>query len=373
MPRRAVEDPPLEIACDESGFTGTNLVEPGTVLAHASVRIEVAAAEELVGRLRAETGMSDGELKAHRLLRHRARPVLRRLLEPTGEPPLQAWVHLSDTRHFLIGRLLDTLLGESPPVATDIPGGCEPMRSISVELSSAAPRIFGEARWRRFLTLGAALLRAPGRRVPPNSVERFFDAVDDLAGRPAPPAVHTAVTALRAERGAGRIEDLRRADGWPPPLLEPLIPALTRSALRWGVSARRLRIVHDEQSVLTRGRIDEIAAVVRADRPACRLEVVRVDSRCDPRVQLADLVAGIARRAASGALLGQPDRELVELVSPLVDSSSAWIGDQWRSDADSDLDVGPDAQPTSAAAPATTETRRSVHGPSASTMAWSRP
>jgi len=57
----------IEIACDESGFSGGNLVGGGhsPVFAHASVRIELEAARELVQHLRREIGArGDGEYKS---------------------------------------------------------------------------------------------------------------------------------------------------------------------------------------------------------------------------------------------------------------------------------------------------------------------
>ena len=69
----------IEIACDESGFSGGNLVGGGhsPVFAHASVRIELEAARELVQHLRREIGArGDGEYKSPEILRPRRRPIV---------------------------------------------------------------------------------------------------------------------------------------------------------------------------------------------------------------------------------------------------------------------------------------------------------
>jgi hypothetical protein len=62
-------------------------------------------------------------------------------------------------------------------------------------------------------------------------------------------------------------------------------------------------VVHDEQSALTRGRVARLgtflAAAVSPAPPPLR-SFVQVDSRDDPRVQVADLLAGIARRRTPG-------------------------------------------------------------------------
>jgi hypothetical protein len=70
-----------------------------------------------------------------------------------------------------------------------------------------------------------------------------------------------------------------------PPPLEPLVPALAETLLFWSGGARSVSVVHDEQSAL--------AEAVSPAPPPLR-SLVQVDSRDDPRVQVADLLAGIA-------------------------------------------------------------------------------
>lgn len=72
---------PVEIACDESGFTGGNLTFRHTVFVHASVRIPAVEAEAEMQRLR-ERVAAHGELKASWLLRWCQDDDLRRLLGP---------------------------------------------------------------------------------------------------------------------------------------------------------------------------------------------------------------------------------------------------------------------------------------------------
>jgi len=88
--------------------------------------------------------------------------------------------------------------------------------------------------------------------------------------------------------------------------LEPLLPALAETVLFWSGGLRQVLVIHDEQSALTATRLRRLQQVL-ADRtdgavgPLTRISplagLVTVDSRDDPRVQVADVLAGIARRS----------------------------------------------------------------------------
>jgi len=81
-----------------------------------------------------------------------------------------------------------------------------------------------------------------------------------------------------------------------PPPLEPLVPALAKTLLFWSGGARSVSVVHDEQSAL--------AEAVSPAPPPLR-SLVQVDSRDDPRVQVADLLAGSpSARARAGRVAG---------------------------------------------------------------------
>jgi hypothetical protein len=97
-----------------------------------------------------------------------------------------------------------------------------------------------------------------------------------------------------------------------PPPLEPMLPALAETVLSWSGGQRQVLVVHDEQSALTADRLtrlqqmlandggpsaagaDQAASLPAGVSPLAGL--VMVDSRDDPRVQVADLLAGAARR-----------------------------------------------------------------------------
>ena len=293
------EDQAIEIACDESGFSGGSL-DGGhtTVFAHASVRIAAIRAESLVDRVRALTGGRGTEMKAVRLRRPHDRAVLEELLETAG-PHVR--VHLTDTALFVLARLADLVVA-----GTDSPGGQARSRALALRLYAADPTP-------EFLQRTANLVRTHNRWLPKDPVAAFY-ALPDI-----PAEIRRARPAIEEVRAAHE-RDRKRT-----PLMEPVIPALARTVEAWLATAREVTVVHDEQSALTRERLTDIGVAVARRHPGRRLAGVRlVDSRADPRVQVADLLAGIARRVASDALAGHGDDALTALLRPYVHPESTW-------------------------------------------------
>ena len=93
-----------------------------------------------------------------------------------------------------------------------------------------------------------------------------------------------------------------------PPPLEPLLTALADTVLTWSDGRQQVLVVHDEQSALTADRLrrlqhalsdgtDDGGADGETGHGVSPLAgLVTVDSRDDVRVQVADLLAGVARR-----------------------------------------------------------------------------
>ena len=321
MPAPATSE--TEIACDESGFTGGNLSFRHTVFAHASVRVSQDSAAEEMARLRRRVA-AHGELKASWLLRWCDHDDLVRLLGVDGVLA-GAVVHLSDTRLFLLRRLADALLGDGPVDGLDLPGRAPEGRAAATVLHQHGEQTYSAARWQEFLVTAGGALRAPSRWIPATVIDDLVTSLDELASLPAPGELRGVVELLRSR--VDRLRTVRRAlvdDPRTTPLVEPLLPAVAWAVLRWSPEHPRLRVLHDEQSALTPGRLADLSRRLERRHPGHTAEVVRVDSRDDPRVQIADLVAGIARRAATGLLTGEADQHLLDLVGPLVDPSSIW-------------------------------------------------
>jgi hypothetical protein len=104
-----------------------------------------------------------------------------------------------------------------------------------------------------------------------------------------------------------------------------MLPALAETVLFWSGGQRLVLVIHDEQSALKPSRLTRMQQVL-ADSQAAYIHdptgltsrrsplvgLVTVDSRDDPRVQVADLLAGIARR-----IVNTPnDHLLVPFISP---------------------------------------------------------
>jgi hypothetical protein len=314
--------PHREIVCDESGFSGGNLVGGhAPVFAHASVRIDEETASAVIAGLRRRMdGGPPGELKAGALLRPQYRDLVRDLLGPDGPLVGAARVHLVDTVYFALARLAD-LLGDSAEVVqgTDSPGRDPTARHAALVLRARGPATYGPDRWRQFLTRAADLMRTNSRWTAREPVAPFAAALDELLDTQG--EVADVLRPMRSRLpAAAAVRAALKADPKLPTLLEPVVPAFARAVAMWCPSGGTLSVVHDDQSAVTPERIAAIAAGTGL------IEVTLVDSRTDPRVQVADLLAGIARRVAGDQLAGRarPDDDLAALLSPTLDPESTW-------------------------------------------------
>ncbi|MFF0264686.1 hypothetical protein [Kribbella sp. NPDC004536] len=279
----------FEIACDESGFSGSNLLDPASpVITHASVDLDVPAAADLIGVLQ---NSRRSEYKSNRLLRPEQRPALEWLL---GELRGHAHVHAIDKTAYVAARVLE-LFTEEPSYGWGT--------SLGADHSETAELLRHRT---GFLAAFVDLTRTKRVRLMDHAaVDRFF------ATMPADVPALRAVTRARVEEVMQRLID---EDPDIPPPLEPLVPALAATVLHWCAGGRTVAVVHDEQSALTPGRVARVGAFLaaRVDPPPLR-SFVQVDSRDDPRVQVADFLAGIARRR-------KPD--LDELLQPFTCAST---------------------------------------------------
>ena len=303
-PMDAVGDAVVEIACDESGFSGTNLLDSATpVFTHASVDLRVDEAGELTEALRSGVRRSLNELKSGHFLRSpQAGEALEWLLAGLIG---RAHVFVVDKKYFLVTRIVDLFLTEpSYAAGTRL---SEDRRPAALALYRAGPTS-GRA-WIAFLTAFVELVRTKrGGRPDRSVVERFLHARDMVARAGLGEAAEAVLDGLSRTRVRAVLTRLAHDDRSIPPPLEPMLPALAETVLFWSGGQRQVLVVHDKQSALTAGRLRRLQQVA----PLAGL--MMVDSRNDPRVQVADLLAGVARRSPS---IGEDD-----LLQPFVSPTS---------------------------------------------------
>jgi hypothetical protein len=285
--------PVVEIACDESGFSGTNmLAAPTPLFTHASVDLGLDEAAELISVLRSGFRWSLREFKSGPFLRGpQADAALEWLL---GALSGRAHVYVVDKEYFLVTRIVDLFLVEpSYAAGTRLTQDDRPAALALYRAGRTAGR-----EWSVFLAAFADLVRTKRQRQPEHViVERFFQARDALAAAALGAEAESVLDGLSRTRVRAVVSRLARDDQSIPPPLEPMLPALAETILFWSAGQRQVLVIHDEQSALTASRLRRLQEVL-ADGAASPLAgLVAVDSRDDARVQVADLLAGIARRS----------------------------------------------------------------------------
>ncbi|WP_407561329.1 hypothetical protein [Streptomyces sp. 184] len=341
VPRDPAPAPGLELVCDESGYEGENLVGGITdVFAHAGVVIPVADAADCIRELRGRIRSPATVYKANHLQREKHRGTLLWFLGPDGPLPGRARVHLTEKAFFAVARVVDLLVaGTDPADAAAMLRGAHPRGPAGV-LYREGPAGYGRERWQAFLASFNELMWINTRRGAETSADGFFLLADALHREGAPGEAGRMLGLVRQARP--RAEALRAAllaDPRTVPALDSLLPALAAGVGYWGRDGAAVTVVHDRQTALTEERVARLYEVCRP--PRAHLRALRfVDAETDPRAQLADFLAGIARKRASDALAGLADPELDELLRPYVAPDSAW-GDErsWAL-----LDPGPARQ-----------------------------
>jgi hypothetical protein len=115
--------------------------------------------------------------------------------------------------------------------------------------------------------------------------------------------------------------------------LDPLIPAVGATVLFWAnASGKPVELVHDDASEMSPERIaaikynlarPEIVSPRQAGRGVELTKVVQVESQNDERVQVADLVAGLARIVGEQLAAGK-EHPLFAEIEPLISQYSIW-------------------------------------------------
>src|SRR5690349_19628885 len=205
----------FEVACDASGFSGTNLLDPASpVITHGSVELDVPAAAGIIAVLRTRLR-----------LRAEQRPALGWPL-PTLRGHAQGPV--IDTTSYVAARVLE-LFTEEPSYGAGTGLGTDHSGTVAALRERTG-----------FLAAFVELARTKRvRLMDHDAVDRFF------ATMPADVPALRAVSRARVEKVMQRLID---EDPEIPPPLEPLVPALAETVLYWSAGHRSVAVVHDEQS-----------------------------------------------------------------------------------------------------------------------------
>ena len=264
--------------------------------------IDAEAAAACVAETRERIRSPATEYKANHLLRGKHRAVLVWLLGPSGPIHGRARVFLADKAFFAVRKIADVIAGDVACSGGD--------QDLAVGLYREGPVTLGPERFTGFLESFNEVMR---RRAPAGP---FFRDVEDLSGTGGRVGE---IMRLLAGAREPLVAFLERPGAMP--ALDPLIPAIIRATVHWGSPGRPVSILHDQHNGLTEERVAHLKQVV--DLAGLRL----ADSFHEPRVQVADFLAGTARRIAEDELGGRGDPELVTLLRPYVDPASAW-GDE---------------------------------------------
>lgn len=305
----------VEVTCDESGSEGEKLVGGCTdVFCHASVRLTLDEAEECMSVLRAMIRSPAVEYKAFHLQRQKNRHALDWFLGARGPIQGRANAFLVDKTYLLLLAFADRLTRTHDP---------EVRRLGVVGVASALYRASDE-KWTPFLVALNDLMRW-GPAGDNTATGTLVELAEALVPSEPGPARH--VLGLLGTRHAD-LDALLRTSSQPDPTrpfaLDQLVPAIMRAVDRWGEPGAPVSIVHHTQRTLTENRIARIAAVRGGRFQSMRL----ADPLDDLRVQIADLLAGVTRRAASEELAGAGDPALTALLRDYVDPRSVWCDEE---------------------------------------------
>jgi hypothetical protein len=306
------------------------------VFCHASVRLTVEDAAACIRELRRLIRSPATEYKAGHLLRSKNRQALEWFLGPAGPIHRRANAFLVDKTYFLLLEFSARVV-RSAPFAADRTVHHLATDGMASVLCHASRAPSGRTQWDAFLNVLNELMRS-GRVPDAGSVESLFGLAGALRTNREPAEARHLIDLIGRSRScldAVFCSDSGRESAMFPPL-DPLVPAILRAVDYWTGDGRPVSIVHDRHIALTESRIAQIKelrggpASTNAARPgAGRLSAMRlVDSGSDTRVQVADFLAGVARRLASDELARSGDPELTALLRPYVDAGSLWGDDK---------------------------------------------
>lgn len=324
---------PLVVACDESGNDGENLLDGSSpVFAHASVTVSSEEAAEVMAEVRARTRSQSAELKSKTIVRPKHEATARWLLQ---HPLLAsaAAVHLTHKRYFVVTKLFDSTVEQiAHDEGYDMYADGSALSAANI-LYFLAPTAYAE-KWDELLLAFQHFLRAKTAGDATSALASLEAAFGNVLSVKSPIGdfigiAHAGITHL------GSLSALQLGQGIDHRLrtLDPLIAAIGATVRGWAdASGKAVEIVHDAALELSPERIaaiqynlarPEIVSPQLAGSEVELTDLVLVDSKHDERVQIADLIAGLARVVGEQLAAGK-EHPLLREIEPLISRYSIW-------------------------------------------------
>jgi hypothetical protein len=317
----------LQVVGDESGSDGENLSRPThQIFSYGTTSLTLADATSLVVETREAIGStgdearSSAELKSSKLFK-KHRPIAEALFEVGGPLEGKASIYLADKVKFLAGKMVSLLI-EEYQYALQRPLGIELESAVANELVDwVLPTLATPIRERLLDSFNKLCRSYKTDYAPANRATDFIDAL------------RLAIVSASSNRRASQMLDwLWRArsevyeverDTSQTRDLEPMLPTLLVVATTWNdlLGGEEFEIHMDEYQQMTPLMLDIVKLNARHLWNVDLRDIIQVTSKDDPRVQVADWIAGAGRIAAGELLAGRSSR-LGELVLPFVDENS---------------------------------------------------
>lgn len=300
------------ISCDESGSEGENVAgAQHRVFCHGSVDLALDEATILMAEIRDRLKSNSAEIKSSAIVRHE--PLLRELFGPDGRLAGRAIMVLFDKQYFVVSKVIDLLVEElayenGVRLHQDLRA-----RDLARILFLEGPRAYDLDAWAKLMEAFVSLTRLNQRKGAKATIEDFFALVDALrlsAKRKRVSDVMQLVYGAR-HHASDFQSQLQDPDPSAPPTMDPLFAAVPATAFEWADrGSRRLHVLQDEQAALTPQRLETMKHFIVNPLPEfvwrqpaiTHIDVELKDSRTDPRIQVADLVAGVGRAYAEPLL-----------------------------------------------------------------------
>lgn len=317
----------LQVVGDESGSDGENLSSAThRTFSYGTTALSLAEAHEIVVQTREALGSTKAEarqgseLKASKLFK-KHRDVAESLFLPGGPLAATSSIYLADKVKFLAGKMI-SLLVEEHEHSLGKPSAIHMQGYYADEMTDRVlPALDERTRVELLSSFNALCKSYKVPFAPSGRADRFVKAlrVANVAGAHDRRASQILARLWDARREAYEIE----ADDSVTLDLDPMLPTMLVVATTWHhrFNGAEFEIHIDEYRQLTPLMFEVIKSVASSLYGVQLQDIVQANSATDPRVQIADWIAGAGRIAAGEVLSGTPSR-LSDLVRPLVDGDS---------------------------------------------------